>query len=349
MSKPTASAPGDPVAFVAGASRGLGLAIARELGSRGFRLVICARDADELARAAGDLRDRGYVVHTEVADVSDRSAVEALVTRTETEIGPIETMICVAGIIQVGPLDSLTYEHFRQAIDVMLWGPVHTATAVLPAMRARGRGQIGVITSVGGLVPAPHLLPYSTAKFGAVGFSRGLRSELTGSGVSVTTIAPGLLRTGSHGRALFVGDQEHEFAWFAAAASLPVLSMNADRAASRIVSGVLRGRANVLLTPLTHVASRVAALAPNLTAAALALTVRALPAAPPGAKPTVEPGRCDDENTIEGRVARTRLSPRGQRMLARLTVLGDKAASRLLQGALTKPAVPDQSAGSPPK
>ncbi len=348
MSATASRSGGEPVAFVAGASRGLGLAIARELGSRGYRLVICARAADALARAVEDLNGRGFTVTAEVADVADRSAVEALVARTETQIGPIEVLICVAGIIQVGPFDSLTHEHFRQAIDVMLWGPMHTATAVLPAMRARGRGRIGVITSVGGLVPAPHLLPYSTAKFGAVGFSRGLRSELAGTGVRVTTVAPGLMRTGSHGRALFVGDQEREFAWFAAAASLPVLSMNADRAANRIVSGVLSGRANVLLTPLTHVASRVAALAPNLTAAALGLSVRALPAAPPPeGEAAVEPG--DGEDTIEGRVARTHLSPRGQRLLARLIVLGDRAAGRFLQGALAKTSDPDQSADSPPR
>lgn len=325
-----------PVALVAGASRGLGLAIARQLGSRGYRLVICARDADELAQAAEDLTGRGYFVHHQVADVADRSAVEALVEQTEAKIGPIDVLICVAGIIQVGPLESLTQEHFHQAVDVMLWGPIHTAMAVLPAMRSRGRGRIGVITSVGGLVPAPHLLPYSTAKFGAVGFSRGLRSELAGSGVSVTTIAPGLLRTGSHGRALFVGEQPREFAWFASAASLPVLSMDADRAAARIVAGVLKGRANVLLTPLTHVASRVAALAPNLTAAALSLTVRALPDAPKLAQDRPETdGRKTLDDTIEGRVARSRLSPRAARILGRITVLGDRAAHRFLQGPLT--------------
>lgn len=334
-----------PVAFIAGASRGLGLAIARELGSKEHRLVICARDAGELAQAAEDLAGRGYDVHTEVVDVADLAAVESLVERTETEIGPIETLICVAGVIQVGPLDSLDREHFKQAIDIMLWGPVNTATAVLPAMRCRGRGRIGVITSIGGLVPAPHLLPYSTAKFGAVGFARGLRSELAGTGISVTTVVPGLMRTGSHGRALFVGDQAREFAWFAAAASLPVLSMNADRAAARIVSGVLRGRANVLLTPLTHVASRVAAMAPNLTAAALSLTVRALPASEPGQ----EFGRPTPGRTVEGRVARGRLTPQGDRILARLTVLGDKAARRFLQGPPVLTTTSSRSEPSPPK
>ncbi|MGI8456563.1 MAG: SDR family NAD(P)-dependent oxidoreductase [Propionibacteriaceae bacterium] len=308
-----------PVALVAGASRGLGLLVARRLGERGFALVLCARDEVELARAARDLRDRGQEVRTEVCDVSDVAAVQAMVARTESE-SPIEVMICVAGIIQVGPLDALERQHFEQAIDVMLWGPVNTALAVLPGMRREGRGRIGVITSIGGLLAAPHLLPYSTAKFGAVGFAKGLRSELVGTGVTVTTVAPGLMRTGSHQRAQFVGDQGREYAWFATAASLPLLSMDADRAAARIVDSVLRGRPQLLLTPLAQVASRVAAVAPGLTAAILGLTVRLLPSAP-----TTPSG------TVDGRSARSQLPSRGRALLDRLTVLGDRAAARFHQ------------------
>ena len=97
----------------------------------------------------------------------------------------------VAGVIQVGPLASMSRVHFEQAVSVMLWGPVNVALTVAQQMQARRRGRIGIVTSVGGLIPVPHLLPYSTAKFGAVGFSSGLRPELAGTGVKVTTIAPG--------------------------------------------------------------------------------------------------------------------------------------------------------------
>ncbi len=318
---------GRPVALVAGASRGLGLAVARQLGERGFALVLCARNEVELARAARDLRERGHEVRTEVCDVGDQAAVEAMVTRVEAD-GPVEVLICVAGIIQVGPLDSLERKHFEQAIDVMLWGPINTAFAVLPGMRRQGHGRIGVITSVGGLLAAPHLLPYSTAKFGAVGFAKGLRSELVGTGVTVTTVAPGLLRTGSHQRAQFVGDQGREYAWFATAASLPLLSMDADRAAARIVDSVLRGRAVLLLTPLAQVASRFAAVAPTLTAAILGLTVRLLPSSPTTPSLTTS---ATASATIDGRSARSQLKGRGRALLDRLTVLGDRAASRFHQ------------------
>ena len=241
-----------PVAVVVGASRGLGLLIARELDRSGFRVVIASELREELDRAAEQLRADGARVATELCDVADEDQVERLIERTETQLGPIEVLICVAGVIQVGPLSALGRRHFEEAVDVMLWGPVNCGLAMAPRMRGRGHGRIGVITSIGGRIAAPHLLPYTTAKFGAVGFARGLRSELAGTGVSVTCVVPGLMRIGSHLRAKFVGDQTREYSWFATAASLPLLTMDAERAAARIVRGVLGGRAVVDAHPAGH-------------------------------------------------------------------------------------------------
>ncbi len=307
-----------PLALVAGASRGLGLLIARELGRRGHRVVICARSADELEVAASTLRGEGLDVRAEVCDVSDADAVDALVASVEVRDGAIDVLIVVAGTIQVGPLASLTRDHFRQAIDTMLWGPINVGLAVAPLMRTRGCGRIGLITSVGGLISVPHLLPYSTAKFGAVGFSSGLRSELAGTGVSVTTVAPGLLRTGAHLRSEITGDQAAEYAWFAPSASLPLISMDADRAARKIVDGVLAGRAYVLLSLLTKIGSRVNGLAPATTAAALGLAARLLPEGPAAAA----------TSTDQGHVVEGRLAPVPRTVVRWVTALGRQAAAR---------------------
>jgi short-subunit dehydrogenase len=305
-----------PIALVAGGSRGLGLLIARELGDHGFRLAVCARHAAELEQGAEQLRDQGHVVRTEVCDVSDAEQVERMVERLESEEGPIAVLVFVAGVIQVGPLTALRREHFTEAVNVMLWGAINTALAVLPAMRARRRGRIGVITSVGGLVAAPHLMPYSTAKFGAVGFSRGLRSELAGSGVTVTTVAPGLMRTGSHIRAKFVGKASQEFAWFGPAASLPLLSMDAEQAAARIVAAILTGRSELTVTPLAWVAPRVAALFPRFTAGLLSLTCRMLPRS------------TSSDEAVEGHEAAERLSAPARSIVDKLTTLGSAASRR---------------------
>lgn len=123
----------------------------------------------------------------------------------------------------------------------------------------------------------PHLLPYSVAKFGAVGLSEGLQAELSGTGVTATTIIPGLMRTGGHVHAQFVGDEPKDYAWFAPRASMPLLSVSAERAARRIVDGVLAGRSQVELTPLTWVGRRVHGLAPGTTSKVLGL-VRPRPA-----------------------------------------------------------------------
>ena len=124
----------------------------------------------------------------------------------------IDTLVTVAGIIQVGPLESVTLEQFEEAIATTTWGPIHLAWAVLPPMRRRGRGRIGTVTSVGGVVSPPLLLPYATAKFAAVGFSDGLAAALRGSGISATTVVPWLMRAGSPEHALFGGDADRA-AW----------------------------------------------------------------------------------------------------------------------------------------
>lgn len=249
-----------------------------------------------------------------VCDVRDRAAVDALVEEVESGIGPVDVLISVAGIIEVGPAEAMTPESFDDAIDTMTRGPIHAALAVLPGMRRRGRGRIGTVTSIGGMVSPPHLLPYATAKFGAVGFSDGLAAALSGTGVTATTVVPGLMRTGSHQRARFSGDAGAEYAWFGPAASMPLLSMDADRAARRIVRAVLSGRPMVVLTPLAWVGIRVRGLAPATTTRVMGWTGRLLPGVPSRG------GR----HAVEGRDAASTVGA----VVRRLTTLGDKAARR---------------------
>lgn len=301
------------IALVPGGSRGLGLLVSRELLDRGYAVAIAARDHDELTRAKERLSPHG-TVEDYVCDVRDADAVKRLVREVEQDMGPVEVLVTVAGIIQAGPLEAVTVEHFKDAIDTMTYGPIYCALEVLPGMRQRRSGRIGTVTSVGGLVSPPHLLPYATAKFGAVGFSEGLAVALAGSGVTATTIAPGLMRTGSHERAFFTDQSAKEYAWFAPAASLPVLSMNADRAARIIVDGVLAGKPTVLVGWLPKVAQRVHGLAPGLTTRAMGLANRLLP----GARP-------EQSGLREGRDVASALN---SKVVKVLTTLGSKAARK---------------------
>jgi len=268
------------IAVVTGGSRGLGFMIADELALRGCHLVLAARDATELARARHRLLRHGTDVLSVVCDVAQPAEVDQLIDETLARHGRIDVLVNNAGIIQVGPFESFTLSDFRKALAVNFLGAVHTVLAVAPHMRSRGAGRIVNVASIGGKVAVPHLLPYDAAKFALVGFSEGLHAELARDGVSVTTVVPGLMRTGSETFAdkRTVGDDQ----WFTAAARLPGLSMNPRHAARRIVAALARRDAEVVLGPPAKVLRFVNALFPALTQALLGLTNRFLPHAATG-------------------------------------------------------------------
>jgi short-subunit dehydrogenase len=259
------------VVLITGGSRGLGLALARRFAVRGCRLAICARDKEELERARMGLTATGAEVIAIGCDITKRSEVDQLIEEVTAHYGRIDILVTNAGQIQVGPIESVVIEDFEAAMNVMFWGTVYPTLALLPVFLERNRGQIVNITSIGGKVSVPHLLPYTSAKYAATGFSEGLRSELSQTGVKVTTIAPGLMRTGSYNAALYKGDQEAEAAWFSVGASLPGLSMDADRAARQIVQSVQCGDSEKVLTVPANLLARVHGLAPTFTDAAMGL------------------------------------------------------------------------------
>src|SRR5207237_838032 len=111
------------------------------------------------------------------------------------------------------PFDNLTAEDFSRAMQTHFSGPLYTMLAVLPSMRLRRRGRIVNIGSIGGKIPVPHLVPYCASKFALVGLSESLRTELSQEGIYVTTVNPGLIRTGSPRNVDIKGQHEKEYAW----------------------------------------------------------------------------------------------------------------------------------------
>jgi NAD(P)-dependent dehydrogenase (short-subunit alcohol dehydrogenase family) len=299
------------VVLVTGGSRGLGLVIARELVREGARVAICARDEPTLARARADLERRGGRVVAARCDVGVRADVERMVQHVVEQLGPIDALINNAGTIAVGPIETMGIEDFHRAMDVNFWGAVHAILAVLPRMRRRGRGRIVNVASIGGKVSVPHLVPYSASKLALVGLSEGLRAELAREGIQVTTICPGLMRTGSPRHALFKGRHREEYAWFSVSDALPVVSMSADRAARQIVSALRRGSAERTLSLPAKVGARVNGLFPAFTTSLLAAVNRVLPAATGGI-----------EGAVKGEASESALAP------SVLTRLGDRAAQR---------------------
>jgi len=302
------------VVLITGGSRGLGLALARGFALQGAHLMLCARSADELTAAKQVLDGMPVVVTTMVCDVTDQRQVDALIDATIERHGHIDVLVNNAGMIQVGPIDSMTIEDFQNAMNVMFWGPVYSTLAAIPHMRQRRSGRIVNVTSVGAKVSVPHLVPYSCAKFAAAAFSEGMRSELQGSGVKVVTIAPGLMRTGSHLNAHFKGSQNGEATWFSLGATLPGISMSAEYAANAIIEATKTGKAERILSLPANFISHFHGLFPGATADLLGLINRLLPH---GKK----------QHSIRGGDTAALQSP----LLQAITVLGRRAAERYLQ------------------
>ena len=265
------------VVLITGGSRGLGLALSRCFLQEGCLLAICARDDAELERARQELKRIGRHVLTYKCDVTDRAAVNDMVQRVVQDYGGIDIVVNNAGMISVGPLDSMTLGDFEKSMNANFWGPLHVSWSVLPHMREQGGGHIVNVTSFAGKVPVPHLVPYNCSKAAFVSLSEGMRTELANDGIDVTTVVPGLIHTGSPVNAEFKGDAAKEFAWFSAGDSMRTTSMSADRAARLIVGAVRQGGGEVTLGWQARFIRVIHALAPNVVGNAVSLFNRLLP------------------------------------------------------------------------
>jgi len=272
---------------ITGGSRGLGLVLGRALIERGARIAICARDEDELTRARGELEKLGGDVYSAVCDVTDRDDVLRFIAMVEDDFGAIDVLINNAGIIQVGPLERMSADDFEHALEVNLRGPLHAMLAVLPGMRRRGAGRIVNIASIGGKVALPHLAPYATSKFALVGLSEAMRAELIQDRIYVTTVCPGLMRTGSPRHALFKGNHQAEYAWFTIGDSLSLTSISAERAAQQIIRAFARGDAEVTISLQAKLLRLVHGVAPGLVQELLGVAARFMPG-PGSSRTTVE-------------------------------------------------------------
>jgi len=268
----------DKTVLITGGSRGLGLVMAREFARHGARLALCARDEEELERARLDLEQFGVEVMVVRCDVRNRQEVNEMVAAVNARFGNVDVLVNNAGVIQVGPLEVMTEEDFEQAMQAHFWAPLNTIMAVLPSMRQRKAGRIVNITSIGGKVAVPHLVPYSASKFALVGLSKGLRAELMKDGISVTTVCPGLMRTGSPRNAEFKGQHRFEYAWFSISDALPLLTVSAENAARQVVRACKRGQAELVISIPAKIAVLFESLFPEAMYQILGVVNQLLPA-----------------------------------------------------------------------
>jgi NAD(P)-dependent dehydrogenase (short-subunit alcohol dehydrogenase family) len=302
----------DSVVVITGGSRGLGLVLARQLAKKGARLALLARSSDELDEARRQVEELGGEAHTIACNVADRDELVAALNLILEHFGQINVLINNAGAIQVGPLEHMRVEDFQASLDVHFWAPLHAIWTVLPHMRERGHGRIVNISSIGGKVAVPHLLPYCAGKHALAGLSEGLGHELRNHGIFVTTVYPGLMRTGSPPNVDVRGQRDKEYTWFAVGDSLPLLAIDAERAAQKILDACRRGQPRLTITLQARMLAMLNEIVPGAFARVSGVVNRLLPAPTGPEGDAGEPGR-------EHETAVTR---------SFLTVLGRKAAAR---------------------
>ncbi|MDP8904154.1 MAG: SDR family oxidoreductase [Chloroflexota bacterium] len=308
--------------LIVGASRGLGMLMARRFAAEGARVAVCARDPGELERARAWLADAGYDVLAIPCDAGDEEQVQRLMERVDGALGSVEVLVNNAAQMDVGEVRLMSVDDFRQAHSSIFWAALLPTLAVLPGMRERGEGRIVNIASIGGRLPGPHLAPYTAAKYAVVGLSEVLRVELRKYGIAVTTVIPWFMRTGSYFGGMYRPPADAEFRWFALAASLPLLSVDPDRAAARIVRAAKRGETDVAVGWLSWLAQRFHGLFPGVTADVAGLVDRLmLPKAPAA---NALPGG-DNRAAVRGELLDARLPA----PLEVATSLGRAAADRL--------------------
>jgi NAD(P)-dependent dehydrogenase (short-subunit alcohol dehydrogenase family) len=303
------------VVVITGGSRGLGLVMARQLARQGARLALIARSQEELDEARRQVENLGGEVLTVACNVANREELAAAIDGIVDHYGHIDVLINNAGVIQVGPLDHMTIDDFEESLDVHFWGPLYAIWEVAPHMRERGKGRIVNISSLGGKVSVPHLLPYCVGKHALAGLSEGLGHELRKDGIFVTTVYPSLMRTGSPPNAGIKGQRDKEYTWFAVGDSLPLLAIDAERAARRILDALRRGQPR-LIAPQTRMLMVLDSLAPGAFARVSGAVNRLLP----------KPAGPEGDAAERGRAHETPLTR------SFLTVLGRKAGARNNEG-----------------
>jgi NAD(P)-dependent dehydrogenase (short-subunit alcohol dehydrogenase family) len=264
-------------ALITGGSRGLGLAIARELGRLGAHVTLAARDTHELDAAREDLESRGIGVSVLVCDLAERGQGRRIVEQVIADRGRIDILVNNAGVIKVGPLEHMQTADFEEAMDLHFWAPLQTMMAALAAMRAQGGGRIVNISSIGGKLGVAHLVPYCASKFALTGLSTAMRAELMKDNIVVTTVSPGLMRTGSPFNAWFKGRHREEFAWFTVSDSLPLMTIDSERAARQIVNACRCGDAELVVSWPAKLAVIGAAVCPSAVAWGMKMANSVLP------------------------------------------------------------------------
>jgi NAD(P)-dependent dehydrogenase (short-subunit alcohol dehydrogenase family) len=243
------------VAVVTGAGGGIGRALALRLAAEGATLALADLRADALDGVARELEAAGAEVSAHALDVADAEAVAAFAREVEARHGRADALINNAGVALIGHVEEVSLADIEWLMGVNFWGVVHGVKHFLPLLRKQQESYLVNLSSIFGVIAPPGQAAYCASKFAVRGFTEALRHELEGTGVRVSCVHPGGIKTGiaraaRKGEAADTSKQDEECARFD---RLAITSPEA--AAERIVNGMLRGEPRILVgRDATHIA-----------------------------------------------------------------------------------------------
>ena len=234
------------VAVVTGAASGIGAAMAEVLAARGCNLALADLNTAALAEVAARARKPGVKVSEHGLDVADKDAVAAFPDAVLAEHGRVAVLVNNAGVAVAGSFEQASDEDFEWLFSINFWGVVRMTRAFLPLLRREPVAQLVNVSSIYGIIAPPGETAYAASKFAVRGFSESLRHELAGASVGVTVVHPGGVATSVAKNARHPGISEAEIkARLRIAAKL--LTLPPERAAERIVRGIVRREKRVLV------------------------------------------------------------------------------------------------------
>jgi NAD(P)-dependent dehydrogenase (short-subunit alcohol dehydrogenase family) len=235
------------VAVITGAASGIGRATAVALAREGARVAIADVDRAGLAETAKQVASVGGEVSTYLLDVSSREAVYAFAQEIEAQFGGADIVINNAGVAQVATVEELAYEDFEWVMNIDFWGMVYGSKAFLPQLRRKGAGHIVNVSSIFGLFAVPSQAAYNSAKFAIRGFTEALRHEMRGSGIQVSCVHPGGIKTNIMRNARFLQSVQTTVREQAASGFDRLARTTPDEAALTILKGIRKNKPRILI------------------------------------------------------------------------------------------------------
>ena len=251
----------DQVSVVTGAASGIGRALAVELARCGCHLALVHVNVDGLRKVEEELSLLGRRVSAHVVDVSNSEQMQNLPAEVLREHDRVDMLINNAGVSLAGPFESFSMADLDWIVNINLWGVIHGCKFFLPLFRQRGAGHIVNIASDFGLFGLPTKTAYCATKFAIRGFSEALRAELYGSGIHLTCVYPGAVDTELIRASRTLESQKRDLeAAFVAQRGTP-----AEKVAQKIIRGIQKRRARVLIGRETYAIDFMMRFFPNLT------------------------------------------------------------------------------------